>query len=267
VKTSTSDKSGPKAGKKSESGDEGGAGKEKGRDKSDFGPEPKALKGEAVGRCLDAAVEAYGGFDPMRESDGLGEVLDHAIFAALGREVPARKKEEAVRRLHTEFVDWNEVRLAEAFELEQLFSDLVPVPDLFQRCERIKALINQVYQDQNKISLDHLREKSADERAKYLATLTPLSADQAFYVNLAVEGFDKVLFHYSSARVVQRLGIVKRTGSPSQMATQLEQLLGKRSSPLADQLALIWLGETICESKNPACRQCVLVRMCPSRRV
>ena len=99
MKTSTSDKSpGPKSGKKSESGDEG-AGKEKGRDKSDFGPEPKALKGEAVGRCLDAAVEAYGGFDPMRESEGLGEVLDHAIFAALGREVPARKKEEAVRRL------------------------------------------------------------------------------------------------------------------------------------------------------------------------
>jgi len=83
VKTSsTSDKSpGPKSGKKSEPVDEATGGREGakekgdakergGREKTDFGPEPKALKGEAVGRCLDAAVDAFGGFDPMRESDG-----------------------------------------------------------------------------------------------------------------------------------------------------------------------------------------------------
>lgn len=233
----------------------------------DFGPTPKAPpKGAAVGEALDLVVGAYGKIRPLEAGNGIGDILDHAIYVILARGAVPKKVEEAVRRLHTEYVDWNEVRLTEGFELMEVFSDLIQVPDLFERCEKVKSLLSQIYQDQNKLSLEFLREKTGEERAKFLSRIQALTPEQMLYVLLAVEGFDKVTFHYSSARVVQRLAVVKRTGSPTQMVELMQGLLAKRDS-LSDQMGLVWLGENICLSKNPLCRQCVLVRVCVSRKV
>ena len=238
----------------------------KAADKPDYGPEPKPIKGDGLAKVLDLAVEAYGEFEPMEAADGLGEVLDHAVYVLIARNVPRRRAEEAVRRLHTEFVDWNEVRLAEAFELAELWTDLIQVPDLFQRCEKVKSLIAQVYQDQNKISLDMLKEREPEERVQYLEAVQALAPDQRQYLALVLAGMDQVVFHWSLARVVQRLEVVKRTGSPAQMQSLLEGVLTRRTKAV-DQMALVWLGEAICQSKNPLCRQCPLVRVCVSRKV
>jgi hypothetical protein len=240
-----------------------------------FGPDPKSPpKGAAVGKALDLVVTAYGKLAPMEATitvsaaPGSPEpgVVDHALYVVLAKDQNPKKAAEAVQRLHSEFVDWNEVRLCEAFEFADLFADLLPGPDLFARCERLKELINQIYQDQNKISLEFLREASPEERAKYLATLPALRPEEVFYVQVALTGFDQVVFHYGSARVVQRLGVVKRTGSPTQMVAQLEKLLAKRDL-LLDQVALVWLGEAICLSKSPNCKECCLVKVCVSRKV
>jgi len=71
----------------------------------------------------------------------LVDALIHIVFAA---DLPCGIGQEALRRIEDEFVDRNEFRVTEAFEVEQMLSDL-DIPDLFERCRTVQQAVNQIY--------------------------------------------------------------------------------------------------------------------------
>ena len=83
---------------------------------------------------------------------------------------------------------------------------------------------------------------------------------------LALQDFAGILFHYSWARVVQRVGIVPRSGSPKVVMQSLAKIF-KGEDLLSLQVNLIQIGEVICQSKNQQCKSCYLVMNCASRKV
>ncbi|MFQ5504984.1 MAG: hypothetical protein ACE5F1_09345, partial [Planctomycetota bacterium] len=84
---------------------------------------------------------------------------------------------------------------------------------------------------------------------------------------LALQDFKGILFQYSWARVIQRLGLVPRAGSPKALMLSLERLYARDADLVAAQVNLIRLGEEICHSKKPHCKTCFLVLSCKSRKV
>ena len=74
--------------------------------------------------------------------------------------------QESVRRVEEGFVNRNEFRVTEAFEVTELLEDL-EIPGLFERCAAVRDAVGQVYSDQNTVSLDFLSEASVTDRNRF----------------------------------------------------------------------------------------------------
>ncbi len=185
------------------------------------------------------------------------------VFAVGGN--PPKVCLEAVKRLVEAFPDWNEFRISDPLEFVEILEDL-KLDNLYNRCERVLEFINDVYQDQNGVDLEFLRESDSEDRLTILDRYVSLGPALAHFLALGIQGFEGVLFHYSWARVVQRLGIVPRSGSPKVLLASFAKVF-KGKDTVTAQVNLIDLGEEICLSKNQSCRSCYLVLHCKGRKV
>jgi hypothetical protein len=114
--------------------------------------------------------------------------------------------QETVRRIAEEFVDRNEYRVSEAFEVEDLLADL-QMPELFARCQSAQQAIAQVYNDQNSVDLAYLREATISERKSFFQRSPVIPTHTVRYLSHFLS-FEEVVFSpRSTQRVQQRLGL------------------------------------------------------------
>jgi len=100
---------------------------------------------------------------PEPKAGDLFEAMLHAYFAD---GLPCGYGQEARHRIATSYVDRNEFRVTDAFEVEDLLGDL-PIPGLFDRCLWVRESVAQIYNDQNAVSLDFLREAGIGDRNNF----------------------------------------------------------------------------------------------------
>jgi hypothetical protein len=97
---------------------------------------------------------------------------DAALYFADG--LPCGYGQEARRRIAEGFVDRNEFRVTEAFEVEDLLRDL-PIPNLFDRCLAVRDSIAQIYNDQNGVNLGFLRDAASATATRSSSACRPCS--------------------------------------------------------------------------------------------
>lgn len=133
----------------------------------------------------------------------LVEAMIHITIASGG---PCGWGQAARHRIHTQFVDRNEFRLSEAFELETMLAD-VPAPDLFERCDQLIQAIRQIYNEQNEVTLEFLRDAQVSDRNAFLQRAVAIKPEVAkFLQNLL--SFEELIFsERSTQRVQQRLNL------------------------------------------------------------
>jgi hypothetical protein len=132
--------------------------------------------------------------------------------------------QEAVRRLETGFVDRNEFRVTEAFEVADMLADL-GIPDLFERCRGLRDAIAQLYNDQNSVNLSFLREASVTERNQFFARIPAIPAPVARFLT-SLMSFEECIFSpRSTLRVVARLGMDPKAPEVEQFFAELRTML------------------------------------------
>lgn len=151
----------------------------------------------------------------------LVDVLTHAIMST---GIPAGYAQEALRRIADEFVDRNEFRVTEAFEVERLLDD-IDVPELFDRCRTIQQAVNQIYADQNKVALDHLREASVSDRKSFFQRIPAISNDVARYLSDYLAWEEVAFSPRSTQRVQQRLGLDPQAKADQEFVEKLRAVL------------------------------------------
>lgn len=77
--------------------------------------------------------------------------------------------ERAVDRALTTLVDWNDVRVSSAFELNQALGNTIPQG--IRQCDRLIAALQAVFDLENKLSLERLRSVGRREARHYLEQL------------------------------------------------------------------------------------------------
>jgi hypothetical protein len=139
----------------------------------------------------------------------LVEAVLHIYFAD---GLPCGYGQEARRRIAESFVDRNEFRVTEAYEVEDLLSDL-DIPDLFERCLAVRESVAQIYNDQNGVKLDCLRELGVSDRKNFFQRNPALQPHVvSFLVNvLTVE--ELCFSDKSTQRVQQKLGMEKNAAA------------------------------------------------------
>jgi len=181
-------------------------------------PTPAALKDTL--QKVKASVE---GLTPPEEpcAGDLVDAMVHIFFADL---LVDGYGQEARRLIAESFVDRNEFRVTEAYEVQEILAPL-EVPELFERCLGVRDAVAQVYNDQNSVSLEFLREATVTERNQFLMRVPAVNPMVARWL-ITLVSFEECLFsEKSTLRVQQRLGLDPKSQAVVKFIVELREIL------------------------------------------
>lgn len=207
------------------------------------------------------AVETVLAKVPKPAEPHKGDLVQALIHIVIADGLPCGVGQEAVRRIENAFVDRNEFRITEAFEVAELLEDL-EVPELFERCKVVRDAVAQIYNDQNGVNLEFLREAAVGDRQNFFNRVPAIPSKVSKQL-VHVVSFEEAIFSEKAGpRLLQRLGI--ETGGEA-FCTKLKDLLAPYGHmPFkvgADANASHLLAKAILEpTLSPAC---LILRLAP----
>ncbi|MFN3240925.1 MAG: hypothetical protein ACE37K_05360 [Planctomycetota bacterium] len=189
-------------------------------------PEAEAATGSTEGEAADGDKPAESKRKKKEPIVRLPELdfVDALLHLYFAHGLPCGYGQEARRRIEESFVDRNEFRVTEAFEVEELMRDL-DIPDLFDRCLAVRESIAQVYNDQNGVHMTFLREASISDRNMFFQRVPAVQPHvQAFLTNLLT--LEEICFsEKSTLRAQQRLGLDPKNSAVSKWVDEVRALL------------------------------------------
>src|SRR5262245_7372456 len=162
--------------------------------------------------------------------------------------------------MRRDFVDWNELRVSPVFEIQRSLEGLEE-EDVVPKAERLRKLVSRVFEKRNSLSLDWLKGEAPEAQVRFLDSLEALDAYMVHAFLLSLRDADEVVFHQNMSRVLQRIGLVSRTGSPSK-ALEGIRAIAPPEDLASFQAVLIRLGEELCGPKVVQCERCKALPLC-----
>lgn len=153
-----------------------------------------------------------------------GNLVEAMLHITMAKGLRCGIGQECRRRFVAGFVDRNEFRLTEAFEIEEVVADL-EVPQAFQRCLRARDSIAELYNDQNQVDLEFLREASVTDRNMFFQRMPALKPDVIHFLQ-AIMTFEEMIFsERSTLRLQQRVGLDPKATTTHEFLGQLNQII------------------------------------------
>jgi len=109
---------------------------------------------------------------PKPEIPELDEPLRRLAIATLGVETTDEDAKRAIDRAFATMVDWNEIRVSSAAELNRATGNAIPHG--VHHCQRLVDALQAIYDRENQLSLDRLRSMGRRDARHYLEQLDGL---------------------------------------------------------------------------------------------
>lgn len=194
------------------------------------------------------------------KANDLVEAMLHLYFAD---GLPCGHGQEARRRIRESFVDRNEFRVTEAFEVEELMRDL-DIPHLFERCTWVRESVSQIYNDQNGVNLDFLRNLGVGDRANFFQRTPALRPHVAAFLNNLLTIEELCFSDKSTLRVQQKLGMDPKDSAANDFVAQLRTIVKPYGHlPLEVGKCLANGKPNLAHVLSPAC---ILTRLLPGAK-
>jgi endonuclease III len=172
-------------------------------------------------------------------------ILERAVYLVLREQGTENTTSKAMAALREEFVDWNEVRVSRPSELSRLMSGSskgAAVRRYHERAERMKEMIDQIYNDRNETSLEFLLEERSKGRFEYLEDVDDLGLHNALALVQWLSGEDKLqLVSKELAEAAYALGLIDSV-SVTKARTELAALSTSKEQLVSVQAHLNHLG-------------------------
>ena len=152
-----------------------------------------------------------------------GELIEAMLHISFADGLPCGYGQEARRRIATSFVDRNEFRVTEAYEVEDLLRDL-QIPNVFERCLWVREAVAQIYNDQNAVSLDFLRAAGIGDRNNFFQRTPSLRPHVVTFLGNLLTVEELCFADKSTARAQQRLALDGSAPAQAFVATVRELL-------------------------------------------
>ena len=224
--------------------------------------------------------------DRLRELYGIprmaphGRPLDELVLTVLSQSTNDRNRDVAFLRLRKRFgggarasrsasaIDYASVLAAPLSEVEQAIRPGGISKVKSARIQAILAAIEDSGRDapggRDPLSLEWMREAPIDESRDYLCALPGVGRKTAACVLLFSYGLRDVPVDTHVSRVGTRLRLL-RPGAPFEELHDQMLALTPPGEELELHVNLLRHGRRTCLARKPACPQCALARMCPSR--
>ena len=217
--------------------------------------------------------------DRLRELYGVpcmaphGRPLDELILTVLSQSTNDRNRDVAFLRLRTRFPSWEAVCDAPVAEIEEAIR---PGGISKVKSVRIQAILRAITawpgppgreaeHSGGELSLDWLPSVPLDVARDYLTELPGVGRKTAACVLLFAYGLHDVPVDTHVSRVGMRLGLLRKGAGFEELHDEMLAL-----TPPGEELELhvnlLRHGRRTCHARKPACHECALARMCPSRK-
>ena len=188
--------------------------------------------------------------------------VDELILTVLSQNTNDRNRDVAYARLGERFSSWAEVRDAAVADVEDAIrpGGLAPT-----KAVRIKQILGALGDD----DLAWMEEAPLEEARDYLCELPGVGRKTAACVLLFSYGRTEVPVDTHVYRVGTRLGLWPERTSLEKAHDEMLRLVDTPEEAYELHVLLIRHGRRTCTARNPGCRACPLLRMCPEgkRRV
>lgn len=198
---------------------------------------------------------AYGPVEPPE----VGPVLDELVATILSQNTSDANSGAAFDELERRLPNWDAVRrapvrrIAKAIRQAGLSNSKAP---------RIKAILQQIYDQRGELSLEFLHDMPAREALEYLVSFSGVGPKTAACVLLFACRKPVLPVDTHVHRVSLRLGLIGPRTSAEKAHEQLAQLVPPRLV-LDFHIQLIRHGRRCCTARRPKCEHCPLVDLCP----
>jgi endonuclease-3 len=224
-----------------------------------------------VRRIRDRLREVYG--IPLMAPHG--DPLAELVLTVLSQSTNDRNRDVAYLRLRERFATWEDVMRAPVAEVEEAIR---PGGISKVKSARIKAILEaiaerppgdgdadaQVESSPPELSLDWLADVPIERARDYLTALPGVGRKTAACVLLFAYGLHDVPVDTHVSRVGMRLRLLQ-PGAPFEQLHDQMLALTPPGEELELHVNLLRHGRRTCHARKPACGECALARMCPSR--
>jgi len=188
-----------------------------------------------------------------------GAPIDELILTVLSQNTNDRNRDVAYARLRERFGSWAEVRDASAVEVEDAIrpGGLAPTKTV-----RIQEILREIGDD----DLSWLETSSLGEAREYLVDLPGVGRKTAACVLLFSYGRPDIPVDTHVYRVGSRLALFRPGASFEEAHDELLRITEDPQEAYELHVLLIRHGRRTCTARNPRCRECPLLRMCPYGR-
>ena len=203
-------------------------------------------------------TEQYGPFDQEPRLPP----TDELVFTILSQHTSDINSSRAYHRLMDRFVTLETVASADIPEIERA---IAPGGLAKIKAPRIKKVLNRIQELNGSLDLSFLREMPLEDAKAWLRQLPGIGPKSAGIVLSFSLGMPAMAIDTHIYRVSQRLGLI----GPKVSADKAHDLLEEKVAPDAVfnfHVSYINHGRQVCRAQRPLCPECVVGRLCPSRK-
>jgi endonuclease-3 len=188
-----------------------------------------------------------------------GDPVGELVLTVLSQSTNDRNRDVAFLRLRDRFDSWEAVRDAPVEEVEEAIR---PGGISKVKSVRIKAILGTIG---DPLDLSWMRDAPVAQSQAYLCALPGVGRKTAACVLLFAYGLRDVPVDTHVSRVGTRLHILE-PGAPFDRLHDQMLAVTSPGAELEFHVNMLRHGRRTCHAQRPACRECALRRMCPSRR-
>jgi endonuclease III len=212
-----------------------------------------------------------------------GDPIAELVLTVLSQSTNDRNRDVAYLRLRERFATWEDVRDAEQAEVEEAIrpggiskvksvriqailralDDRLPPGEVLAREDGTALAL--AAEPSSELSLDWLPAVPIEQARDYLTALPGVGRKTAACVLLFAYGLHDVPVDTHVSRVGMRLELLQ-PGAPFEQLHDQMLALTPPGEELELHVNLLRHGRRTCHARKPACRECALARMCPSRK-
>ena len=210
----------------------------------------------AIEEVIELLEQEYG----PREWQPDRDPIDVLIGTILSQNTSDANSGRAFASLKASFNSWEAVASAPVEHIARVikFGGLHRI-----KAARIKQVLEQIENEQGRISLDFLKSMSIAEAENYLMRLPGVGHKTARCVLLFSLGKPSLPVDTHIFRVAKRLGLIDSRASVEKAPSLLQEQIPP-SRVYQFHVHMIEHGRRICRARQPRCKRCILRSICPS---
>jgi endonuclease III len=196
-----------------------------------------------------------------------GHPIAELVLTVLSQSTNDRNRDVAYLRLRERLPSWEAVRDAPLAEVEEAIR---PGGISKIKSARIQAILRAISDDAGDVecepSLDWLAQVGVAEARAYLLSLPGVGRKTAACVLLFALGLREVPVDTHVSRVGSRLHLFRPGAGFEELHDEMLAITPP-GQELELHVNLLRHGRRTCHARSPACAECALARMCPSRKL